>query len=538
MSRVTRRVVSLLLAVAVMGVGPAVAADPSPPGRESDQIIADYNREIREETPRADGIRHVDTQATIARLKEAHVTDYYYLVWHERTDWDDLIAEFLPAAERSGIDVWVYLVPPSECNPLKLCSFPYQTDYVTWAKEIGRLSQRFTNLKGWAMDDFLGTGNYNTFTPSYVAEMTQAGKAINPDLEFFPVLYADDFDTEFLRDFGPYFDGAIFPYTLNYRDTEGLAEELDRIREQLSPYDAGLVLMIYATKISTGKYPPSAEYVEAALRLGLEYMMEGKLRGVTTYAMAKEFEDEPCGFADHLDLTVPDYTRTVPGDYVTASQTVQLDPAAPTYQLSLWEQDSYPIGTMGYHFKQVLVDGVVVWEQDVGADPAVEWTQRIVDLTPFVAGQTEAEISLRLYDKKGVSNFGIRVSFAHLEPTGFTVTNPDFTGQSGWDFAIQGPGGAVFESVVCDPQRQLHVFENVRDLYGPYALYARAEEADVRQAAPLLARAMRVLTEYRQGDFGAAAHDADVLARMARGAKLTILSEQAAAVADDLRRQR
>ena len=39
-------------------------------------MLADYNMEICEQMPRGDGIRHVDTPATIARL---HVTTYFYL---------------------------------------------------------------------------------------------------------------------------------------------------------------------------------------------------------------------------------------------------------------------------------------------------------------------------------------------------------------------------------------------------------------------------------------------------------------------------
>ena len=49
-------------------------------------MLADYNMEIREQTPRGDGIRHVDTPATIAKLREAHITTYFYLVFHAASD--------------------------------------------------------------------------------------------------------------------------------------------------------------------------------------------------------------------------------------------------------------------------------------------------------------------------------------------------------------------------------------------------------------------------------------------------------------------
>ena len=56
--------------------------------------FADYDSEPR----RTDG--HVDGDALLARLKELHVTTYYWLVWHAATDWDDLKL-FLPKAAQA-----------------------------------------------------------------------------------------------------------------------------------------------------------------------------------------------------------------------------------------------------------------------------------------------------------------------------------------------------------------------------------------------------------------------------------------------------
>lgn len=44
----------------------------------------------------------MDGEALLARLKELHVTTYYWLVWHARTDWDDLKL-FLPKAAEANI---------------------------------------------------------------------------------------------------------------------------------------------------------------------------------------------------------------------------------------------------------------------------------------------------------------------------------------------------------------------------------------------------------------------------------------------------
>jgi hypothetical protein len=456
-------VLCLTLAPAVTVIGCTRSSGPDPaPVQRPRSIVGDYNMEIREPQPRADGIRHVDTPATIARLREAHVTTYFYLVYHAVTDWEDFRREFLPAAEAAGLDLWVYLVPPSEC-----CSQPHGADFVRWAEDIARLSLRHPAIKGWAMDDF--ASNLATFTPEYTQAMREAARGINPDLRFFPVLYHDDYSASFLAGYAPHIDGAIFPYTVNFDDFDEVAEALDTVIGKLEPLDLDLVLMVYATKISVAPYPPAATYVAGALGVGLEYTTRGQILGVTTYAMAKEFQLEDCGFARHLNLTVPSETATRAGDYVSASQGVRLHPGSTGYGLRFSEQDSYPIATAGYHFKQLLVDGQLVWEVDVAADPALAWVERSFDLTPYVKGKSHATLTFRLFDKKGVSNFGIRVSVANLNASGFSIANPDFTNETGWTFAARGPGTGAYGHQVCDPDRQRHVFEAVRDLYGRVA---------------------------------------------------------------------
>jgi hypothetical protein len=82
----------------------------------------------------------VDGDALAARLKALGVKTYYWLIWHAPTDWEDLKL-FLPKARQEGIEVWVYLVPPSESPPhTELYSEPFRLDYHRWAEEIARLS--------------------------------------------------------------------------------------------------------------------------------------------------------------------------------------------------------------------------------------------------------------------------------------------------------------------------------------------------------------------------------------------------------------
>ena len=83
----------LLISLAVLF--PAAGSETTTPPQAEPAFLgrhlADYNSELR----RPDG--RVDTDALLTRLKELHVTAYYWLIWHAATDWDDLKL-FLPKA--------------------------------------------------------------------------------------------------------------------------------------------------------------------------------------------------------------------------------------------------------------------------------------------------------------------------------------------------------------------------------------------------------------------------------------------------------
>ena len=167
--------------------------------------FADYDSEPR----LADG--HVDGDTLLARLKELHVTTYYWLVWHARTDWDDLKL-FLPKAAQANLQVWAYLAPPSESPPKEgdLYSEPFRLDYGRWAEEIARLSLQHTNLTGWVIDDFYA--NHAVFTPAAVRDMQKRAKGINPRLVFLPLMYFGEIRRPFVEDYCEVIDGVVVAY--------------------------------------------------------------------------------------------------------------------------------------------------------------------------------------------------------------------------------------------------------------------------------------------------------------------------------------
>ncbi len=169
------------------------------------QHLADYDSELR----RPDG--RVDVDAMVKRLKELEVTTYYWLIWHAPTDWDDLKL-FLPKAAQAGVEVWVYLVPPSESPPLygTQTSEPFRLDFNSWAEEIARLSLQQTNLTAWVIDDFYA--NHQLFTPAYVREMRALARRLNPRLAFLPLMYFNEITRHFAEDYHGVIDGVVVAY--------------------------------------------------------------------------------------------------------------------------------------------------------------------------------------------------------------------------------------------------------------------------------------------------------------------------------------
>jgi hypothetical protein len=385
--------VILVVLLPLLGTRPTtVRASSSPSVPRLHGILADYDNELREATPRADGIYHVDTPALIAKLQAAHINTYAYLIYHQTTDWDDLSNEFMPAAQNAGIFVWVYLVPPTEA-PANYP--PYQQDYVARANAIATLSLTYPNPQVLAMDDF--RGNLSKFTTSYVEQITTTLHATNPNLGFWPVLYYGDIvgtGSVFTgtTNYRNLFDGVIFPYrddpNHNTSVTATAASQIEAVHAAISDkHNLPTDTHVYEIRYPWGK-PSSA------------------------------------------------------GWYGQAAQTVTV-PSAPSYSITFRVSDDFTAGTAGYHFKQLLVDNTVVWEDDVAGDEG--WQTVTKDLKPYLSTGAHT-IKFRVYDKQGVSNFGVRARFDDVTTTGFTLANGDFEGgNTGWTFTASGShwtGGA------------------------------------------------------------------------------------------------
>lgn len=458
-------VVALLLAF----VGSLLAAAPSAGAAPASGIRASYANPVR----KADG--HVDAQATVDRLRAMNADTYAFLV-DKSTDWADLEQEFLPVAQASGLAVWVYLVPPTECPGGTSCVdyLPYKKDYVAWGQAIARLSVRYPVLKAWAMDDF--NANTNTFTTANTAKMRNAARAIQPSLDFYPVVYANAVTQSFVDAYAASIDSLILPFRDDpYRNTlwiGNLRPQLDQIVARLANKSRKAILMVYASTLSRTTITPDVEYVHTVTAVGMEYASAGKIAGVIQYALPltpgrAQSGDERVAHAGSsaLVFTVHPDNATTAGDYAAASTTIRLDAGSTSCRMVVWHTDDRPATSpAGYHAKQAIVGGTQVWERDVASEGTDWYTAAPIDLTPRLS-RGSATLTLRLYEKKAVTNYPVTARMDDISLTGCHVANPGFEAAGGWSFSRKG-GDVLAGRHTYDPVYSTSVHAAVGALYG------------------------------------------------------------------------
>jgi hypothetical protein len=234
--------------------------------------LGDYAAEPRNKDGR------VDVPRLLSAIQAAHMNTHDFLIWHAKTDWDDCQA-FAAQARQRHCKVWITLVPPSEPP----ASQPFGTDYIRWADEIGKFSQKFDNITGVVIDDFWTPQNRSLFTPQYAAKFAATLRRHNPGLAFLPTIYWKTVgDKKFIKDFAPSIDGIMFPYA-DLQSAKALPAQLDACRKWLGPGKL-LLVNVYATGSSgTGeKGPRSAQYLRDMLTISRE-----KSDGIRVYLLPK-----------------------------------------------------------------------------------------------------------------------------------------------------------------------------------------------------------------------------------------------------------
>lgn len=478
--------------LAAAALAPLLRAVPVPDGR----VLADYDDVLLEPRPRADGRRHVDTPDLIARLRALHANTYFYLV-NRPGQWEDLAADFLPAAERAGIDVWAYFTPPSEARPEWL---PFGYDYVRTARETAALALRYPGLRGLVIDDFAGNTRIGAaptfpgghrhrpriFTPQYVARMRAAARAVNPHFRFYPLLYEIDLHNRRLIDtFAPDIDGAVFAYcdepTRNALRADTLAAQLRADEAVFSTLGKALILMVYCRPIQI-PLQPSVGYVRDAVDVGLDDMRRGALAGVVTYSL----DLGGPGLPVHPIWAPPNDARTgngrgvlavstmsplSAGSYGELRTTASVDPASTRRRLTFWRRAVYPgWGHAPACRLQALWNGHVVWEASAvqpGDGALARWRRESIAFDGPPAKGVPASLAFRLVlarDERAV----LTVSLDDLAPEGFAVPSPGFERPADWRPSASSAGFLPLV-VVYRPDDTLRMFNAVAKAYGAFA---------------------------------------------------------------------
>ena len=374
----------LFLSFACAASQPAIAQNRSParPQGLFHRHLADYDAELRLPNGR------VDTDALVARLKELGVTTYYWLICHAATDWDDLQV-FLPKAAKADIEVWVYLVPPTESPPRPCQKYaePFRVDYDRWAVEIAKLSLRHPNLTAWVIDDFYA--NHEFFTPAYIRDFKKKSKAINPRLAFLPLMYFNEMRPQFVADYRELIDGVVVAYLQD-------REEID-----------------------------------------------------WTWALLNDIP-----LPARSELAFPGHMPSQTGDYALASQTAKVLPGK-RQRVEFFQRDDYTGPTAGFHFKQLLVDGAVVWEDDV-AGGTNGWYKVAVDITAQAKDKAAVGLAFRLFDKRGVGNFGVHWQVRDLRTENLQLA-VDLGRPEKWQVGQRGAFEAGFGPAATSARRRFHV---------------------------------------------------------------------------------
>ena len=426
--------------------------------------------------PSVDG--HVDTLATIARLQEMNANTHMFLI-NKQQDWDDLRLEFAREAQKAGIKVWVYLRSPSVCMDEECSNYaPYGKHYEDWAAAIARLSRRYPVVTAWSIDDFANGNNLSFFTPSYMAQIRALSRAIQPTLEFYPVVYYNFISPIFLAFYAPLMDALIMPYRDDpYRNTlwtKSLGGQLSTVETLLASHDRKLILMVYARNLSNTQVTPDVDYVRRIATIGMQETRAGTIAGVVQYGIPL-IPDRP----GHLDvnfshgtgngafvLTVREKQKTSAGDWAGAAAHIQLNSGSTSCRLGVWHRDNRGAPTMkfGYHFKQIVVAGRVMWSRDIFNDDT-EWHSTSMDLTPLMTHGT-VQLILRLYEKKGVSNLHVRARFDDISLTGCSLVggNTSFESIGSWRFIRRG-GPVLAGQHIYDPQYSTSVFDMIAQMY-------------------------------------------------------------------------
>lgn len=215
-------------------------------------------------------------------LKDLGVNCYTYLILNKSQAELAALPAFCEKAAKEGIEVWAYLVPPSEVpigrkEPLSNRKYPpFDLDYIKWAEAIAKISLQHPNLTLWMIDDF--DGNMKYFTLEYTRKMYQTSKQINPNLKVGYCVYHDGDRLQRFVDGGylPYCDGLLWGYQHNFWSEPNAGISAQNLPIEINDYykicgDKLILPCIYFYRHSSWPQDrPTIKYLEEAMNIAYQ----------------------------------------------------------------------------------------------------------------------------------------------------------------------------------------------------------------------------------------------------------------------------
>ena len=240
---------------------------------------------------RSDGSPDID--AMLSLIKELGVNCYTYLIAYRSDKELSALSDFCSKAEKEGIEVWAYLVPPSEA-PKDYP--PYGLDYLKWAEAIANISLQHPNLTLWMIDDF--DHNLSFFTIDYTRQIYEKSKGINPNLLFGVCVYHENLKKFADLGYLQYTDALLWGYQHNsslYPDCGVYPNSLPlEINDYLKTGKIAIPCIYFTAHSSWPEGRPTKEYLQGAMKIAFEqagicWIFTTPKPGTFQYDVVKDF---------------------------------------------------------------------------------------------------------------------------------------------------------------------------------------------------------------------------------------------------------
>jgi len=189
--------------------------------------------------------------------------------------------------------------------------------------------------------------------------------------------------------------------------------------------DSGTVPLVVSFK-ATGSSDPDGDICAYYWKFGED-----------VYARYTDITDS----VQHTFLSIGNYRveLMVTDDHGIPSTTykdIKVVPADDSSWLSVWVKDRWHGDEVGYYTKQILLDGEVVWTDDIAGDEG--WQHVITNVTDMIGGKDSVTIALRLYCEQDNGDGLFRNLWVYWDDVvlyGADVNNGNFEADENWVYS-------------------------------------------------------------------------------------------------------